>query len=251
MMELGSQYDTSLVEQKAQKKRGPIIAIDGPAGSGKSTTARMVAKRLGFTYLDTGAFYRALTLKVLEARVSPDDHQAVLAHAEDMRLSIKSEAGGDRIYLNGEEVTAKIRAPHVTNAIAPISGNSKVRAIMVRRQREIGNGGGVVMEGRDIGTVVFPDADLKIFMLASLEERTRRRQKDLEAQGIHKDFETLRREIEMRDEKDAKRDVAPLRPAEDAVLLDTTNLTIEQQVDFIVQALEKKVRPNARNVSEK
>jgi cytidylate kinase len=251
MMEQGSEHDLFVLPSKAQKQRQPIIAIDGPAGSGKSTTARMVAKRLHFTYLDTGAFYRALTLKVLEANVSPDNHEAVLEHAEEMRLSIKTEAAGDRFFLDGQEVTAKIRAPHVTNAIAPISGNSKVRALMVKRQREIGNRGGVVMEGRDIGTVVFPNADLKIFMSASLDERTRRRQKDLAAHGIHKDFETLRHEIAQRDEKDAKRDVAPLRPAEDAVLLDTTNLSIEQQVDFIVQALERKTAPGVRSSSEK
>lgn len=239
-MEQGSKQELLWVEEKAQHERRPIVAIDGPAGSGKSTTARMVAKRLGFTYVDTGAFYRALTLKVLEAKVSPENHEAVLRHAEEMCLSIKPDPAGDQFFLDGHEVTAKIRAPQVTNAIAPISGNPKVRAIMVRRQREIGQRGGVVMEGRDIGTVVFPDADLKIFMSASLDERTRRRLRELEAQGIHKDFDTLRREIEVRDEKDAKRDVAPLRPAEDAVLIDTTNVTIEQQVDFIVQALEKK-----------
>ncbi|MGH7492533.1 MAG: (d)CMP kinase [bacterium] len=242
MMEQGSQQDVSLLEQEAPNERRPIIAIDGPAGSGKSTTARMVSKRLGFTYLDTGAFYRALTLKVLEANVPPENHEAVLRHAEQMCLSIKPDAAGDRFYLDGQEVTAKIRAPHVTNAIAPISANPRVRAIMVKRQREIGNRGGVVMEGRDIGTVVFPNADLKIFMSASLDERTRRRQDELALQGIRKEFETLRREIEMRDEKDAKRDVAPLRPATDAILLDTTSLTIEQQVDFIVQALRKKMQ---------
>ncbi len=250
MMEQGGKSVVSFFDQKGPSERQPIIAIDGPAGSGKSTTARMVAKRLRFTYLDTGAFYRALTLNVLEANISPDNHEAVLRHAEEMHLSIKPDPDGDRVFLNGQEVTAKIRAPQVTNAIAPISGNPKVRAIMVKRQREIGNVGGVVMEGRDIGTVVFPHADLKIFMSASLDERTRRRHKELLAQGIHKEVETLRREIEMRDEKDAKRDVAPLRPAEDAVLLDTTSMTIEQQVDFILGALEKKMIPGVRSSSE-
>jgi cytidylate kinase len=242
MMEQGSKQDVSLLDEKVRIVRRPIIAIDGPAGSGKSTTARLVSKRLGFTYLDTGAFYRALTLKVLEAHVSPENQEAVLRHAEEMRLSIKSDPAGDHFYLDGHEVTAKIRAPHVTNAIAPISANPRVRAIMVKRQREIGNRGGVVIEGRDIGTVVFPNADLKIFMSASLEERTRRRHEELASQGMCKDFDTLRREIEMRDEKDAKRDIAPLRPAEDAILLDTTNMTIEQQVDFIVQALRDKMQ---------
>jgi len=245
MMEHGSEREFPVLDEDTQQKRRPIIAIDGPAGSGKSTTARMVARKLGFTYLDTGAFYRALTLKVLEAKVAPENGSAVLRQAENLRLTIKTETMGDRFFVEGREVTSEIRSPQVTNAIAPISGNPAVRAIMVKRQREIGNRGGVVMEGRDIGTVVFPNADLKVFMSASLEERTQRRQKELAAQGIRKDFETLRREIALRDEKDAKRDVAPLRPAEDAILLDTTNLTIAEQVDFIVHALEKKMQSNS------
>lgn len=224
------------------QERRPIIAIDGPAGSGKSTTARLLARRLGFMYLDTGAFYRALTLKILEGKISLENHNAVVAEAMHTRIAIKAEPEGDRVYLDGRDVTTKIRDPHVTNNIAPISGNPEVRALMVKHQREIGRKGGVVMEGRDIGTVVFPDADLKVFMNASLDERTRRRQLELEAKGIYKDFESLRREIELRDEKDSKRAVAPLRPAEDAVILDTTNLTVDEQVDFIVNALKQKMK---------
>ncbi len=230
------------VDQRAhaQSERRPIIAIDGPAGSGKSTTARMLAKRLGFTYLDTGAFYRALTVKVLDAGIAPENETVVVQAAESTTIMIKTTPEGDRVLLDDRDVTTQIRAPHVTNAIAPISSNPRVRAIMVNRQREIGRSGGVVMEGRDIGTVVFPNADLKIFMSASIDERAKRRQLELAKQGIERDFAVLRDEIATRDEKDTKRSAGPLRAAEDAVMLDTTDMSIEQQVDFIVAALQKK-----------
>jgi len=247
MIETTSQEQATPPAHAQSSERRPIIAIDGPAGSGKSTTARLLARRLGFTYLDTGAFYRALTLKILEAQIPPDHQAAVVREAQRTHIAIRSDPDGDRVYLDGRDVTTRIRDPHITNAIAPISGNPGVRELMVKRQREIGRKGGVVMEGRDIGTVVFPEADLKVFMNASLDERTRRRQRELEAKGLHKDFQTLRREIEIRDEKDSRRAVAPLRPAEDAILLDTTNLTLEQQVDFIIAALQHKLAVRAEN----
>jgi cytidylate kinase len=224
------------------RQRRLIIAIDGPAGSGKSTTARLLAKRLGYTYLDTGAFYRALTLKVLESGVSPEDGANVLQLAESSQIELQPQADKNRVLLDGRDVTQAIREPRVTNAISPISENSKVRAIMVEKQRAIGRNGGVVMEGRDIGTVVFPDADLKIFMHASLDERARRRQDEMVTMGITRDLETLRQEIARRDQKDSNRKIAPLVQAVDAILLDTTSMTIEQQVEFIIQALEKKLK---------
>lgn len=224
------------------RERRLIIAIDGPAGSGKSTTARLLAKRLGYTYLDTGAFYRALTLKVLESGVSPEDGANVLQLAETSQIELQPHAEKNRVLLDGRDVTQAIREPRVTNAISPISENSEVRAIMVDKQRAIGRNGGVVMEGRDIGTVVFPDADLKIFMQASLDERARRRQDELATMGIARDIETLRQEIARRDQKDSNRKIAPLVQAADAILLDTTSMTIEQQVEFILQALEKKLK---------
>lgn len=224
------------------RERRLIIAIDGPAGSGKSTTARLVAKRLGYTYLDTGAFYRALTLKVLDAGMAPEDTGAILQLAETTQIELQPHEDKNRIWLDGREVTKMIREPRVTNAVAPVAANPQVRAIMVEKQRTIGRNGGVVMEGRDIGTVVFPDADLKIFMQASLEARARRRQEELAAMGITRDFTTLKAEIAERDEKDTSRKHAPLLRAADAVLLDTTQMTIDQQVDFIVRELEKKLR---------
>jgi cytidylate kinase len=219
-----------------------IIAIDGPAGSGKSTTARLLAKRLGYTYLDTGAFYRALTLKVLEAGVSPEDGARVLQLAEAIQIKLQPEADKNRVWLDGRDVTQMIREPRVTNAVSLISENPQVRAIMVEKQRAIGRNGGVVMEGRDIGTVVFPNADLKIFMQASLEERARRRQEELAMMGMARDVETLKDEMARRDQKDSTRKVAPLTRADDAILIDTTQLTIAQQVDFIVRELEKKLQ---------
>jgi cytidylate kinase len=224
------------------RERRLIIAIDGPAGSGKSTTARLLAKRLGYMYLDTGAFYRALTLKVLDAGVLPEDSAGILQLAEKMKIEMQPLEDKNRVLLDGREVTQQIREPAVTNAVAPIAANPQVRAIMVEMQRAIGRNGGVVMEGRDIGTVVFPDADLKIFMQASLDERARRRQEELAAMGIVRDREILKEEIARRDQNDSTRMVAPLIRAADAILLDTTNLTIAQQVDFIVGELEKKLK---------
>ncbi len=230
------------MEERSVRERRLIIAIDGPAGSGKSTTARLVAKRLDYTYLDTGAFYRALTLKVLDAGMAPEDTGAILQLAETTQIELQPHEDKNRIWLDGREVTKMIREPRVTNAVAPVAANPQVRAIMVEKQRTIGRNGGVVMEGRDIGTVVFPDADLKIFMQASLEARARRRQEELAAMGITRDFATLKAEIAERDEKDTSRKHAPLLRAADAVLLDTTQMTIDQQVDFIVRELEKKLR---------
>jgi len=224
------------------RERRLIIAIDGPAGSGKSTTARLLAKRLGYTYLDTGAFYRALTLKVLEAGVSPEDGARVLQLAETTQIELQPEVDKNRVWLDGRDVTQLIREPSVTNAVSLISANPKVRTIMVEKQRAIGRSGGVVMEGRDIGTVVFPEADLKIFMQASLDERARRRQEELAVMGFSRNLEILKEEIARRDQTDSTRKVAPLIRADDAILIDTTQMTIEQQVDFIVQELEKKLK---------
>lgn len=223
------------------RERRLIIAIDGPAGSGKSTTARLVAKRIGYTYLDTGAFYRALTLKVLDAGIALEDAARILQLAAATQIELQPHEEKNRIWMDGREVTNMIREPRVTNAVAPIAANPEVRALMVEKQRAIGRNGGVVMEGRDIGTVVFPQAEVKIFMQASLEARARRRQEELAAMGIARDFTTLKAEIAERDEKDTSRKHAPLLRAPDAVLLDTTQMTIEQQVDFIVHTVEKKL----------
>ncbi len=215
------------------------IAIDGPAASGKSTTAKMVAQKLGYLHIDTGAMYRAITLKVLNERIDLSEKEKIVKAAKASEIRLCNENGKMKIFLDGMDVTAKIRTPMVTGAVSTISSYSDVREVMVRQQRKLAAQGGAVLEGRDIGTVVLPQADLKIFMIADIEERARRRKNDLAATGIDASMEDLAREIELRDRKDATRIASPLKKADDAIELDTTNLTIQQQVDFIVkQAME-------------
>lgn len=215
-----------------------VIAIDGPAASGKSTTARLVAARLGYLHIDTGAMYRAITLKILRSGVDEYYSKRLAEIVATTRVELQPMNGRLRVLLDGEDVTDEIRTPAVTTAVSSVSTIRFVREAMVKEQRRIGRNGGVVLEGRDIGTVVFPDADLKIFMVASIEARAERRRRELEAQGIVTDLEMLKREIRQRDEKDSTRDESPLRKAEDAIEVDTSNMTIEEQVEFVVRKAE-------------
>ncbi|MCD6374717.1 MAG: (d)CMP kinase [Caldisericaceae bacterium] len=216
------------------------IAIDGPAASGKSTTARLLAKKLGYLYIDTGAMYRAATLSVLRAGIDIHDEQAVVEHVKKIKISLKIIDGVQRTFLNGENVSGLIRTPEINQVISVISSYPGVRQVLIEQQRQLAREGGVVMDGRDIGTVVLPDAELKVFLVASLEERARRRQLDMERQGIQMDLEEIKKEIARRDELDSSRSAAPLKKAADARELDTTHLTIKQQVEIIYQwALEK------------
>ena len=220
-------------------EKGLTIAIDGPAGSGKSTTAKLVARRLGYTFIDTGAMYRAVTLRVLSSGIDPNNEKAVAQLAKDAQIILRQNGANLHISLDGKDVTKAIRDQEVSNNVSIIARNPEVRKVLVEKQRFFARKGGVVAEGRDIGTVVFPDADLKIFITASVEERVRRRKKQLERSGIHVSLAQLTREIEKRDRLDSTRKVSPLREAKDAVRLDTTNLSIDQRVDFIVnKALE-------------
>lgn len=221
-----------------------VIAIDGPAGSGKSSTARQVAARLGVMLLDTGAMYRALTLKCLRRRIPASDHGALgkVAAGTDMRFD--GRPPDMRIIMDGEDVTDAVRGDEVTKNVSDYCTPLEVRRQMVRLQRAAAAGGPVVCEGRDIGTVVFPDADLKFFMTASVGERARRRQKDFEAAGIRKSLEELVAEISARDEKDSTRENSPLRKAPDAEELDTTAMTLEEQVVYIVNKAEKIMQLN-------
>jgi cytidylate kinase len=212
-----------------------VIAIDGPAASGKSTTSRLVAECLGYLYIDTGAMYRAITLKIIRNKIRPEEAEIIGELAE--RTSVRLEKANDeiKIFLDGEDVSKEIRTQEVTRAVSAVSAIEKVRTVMVREQRKICELGGVVVDGRDIGTVVFPNADVKIFMIANVQERARRRQKELKQAGVMVDLSKLVEEIAVRDNKDSGRDISPLRKADDAIALDTTDLTIDEQVDFIVK----------------
>jgi len=216
-----------------------VIAIDGPAASGKTTTAALVAERLGYLYVDTGAMYRALALKAIEAGVRPDDAPALEALARGTEIALRAEGRRARIFLDGRDVTGEIRRPDVSDGASRIAEHPGVRARMVEMQRALGAEGGVVMEGRDIGTVVFPDADVKIFLVASAGERARRRHDELFAKGTAPELESVRREIEERDRRDSGRAASPLKRAEGAVEIDTTELSIDEQVKAVIREAER------------
>jgi len=216
-----------------------IIAIDGPAGSGKSSTARQVAARLGFMLLDTGAMYRAVTLKGLRRGIPAADHGALEKVVAETDIRFAGRPPELRIFMDNEDVTDAVRGDEVTKNVSDYCAPFGVRRQMVRLQREAAANGPVVCEGRDIGTVVFPEADLKFFITASVEERARRRQKDFEAVGIRKSIAVLREEIAARDKKDSTRENSPLRKAPDAEEIDTTAMTLEEQIVHIVDKAKK------------
>jgi len=211
-----------------------LIAIDGPAGSGKSTTAKLVAQKLGYIYLDTGAMYRAITLKVLISGVDPSDEEEIVRLTEKSSISFDDNGGKVRVILDGSDVTEKIRAEEITKTVSLISSYPGVRKILVEKQREIGSRKGCVVDGRDIGTVVFPHADLKFFMVADIMERARRRQAELSESGTELPIVQVVNELKVRDMKDSTREASPLKKADDAIEIDTTNLTIEEQVAKIL-----------------
>ncbi|MCM3512665.1 (d)CMP kinase [Carnobacterium inhibens] len=217
------------------------IAIDGPASAGKSTVAKIVAKELGYIYCDTGAMYRALTYQAIQNKTAVTDEKQLVQLLKEMVISFEPNKGDQKVFVNGEEVTDAIRLSDVTNAVSAVSAHGEVRKELVKRQQEIADCGGVVMDGRDIGTAVLPTAEVKIFLVASVEERAERRYKENLSKGIPTSLEVLKQEIADRDYKDSHREVSPLIQAEDAVRLDTTSLSIEQVVEKIREIIQTKL----------
>ncbi len=217
------------------------IAIDGPSGAGKSTLARMAAKRFGFIYVDTGALYRTVGLYTLRSGVGTRDAQGVAALLPEIHIEMRYDGEGvQRMLLNGEDVTDLIRTPEVSMAASDVSALPPVRAFLLDTQREMAKKYDVIMDGRDIGTVVLPEAQVKIFLTASARERARRRFRELRERGVETDFETVLQDIELRDRNDSSREIAPLRPAPDAVMCDTTEHDLDGSFELIREIIEAK-----------
>ena len=215
-----------------------IIAIDGPAGAGKSTIARQVAEALDFQLIDTGALYRAVTYKALEEGCDLDEPAEVAAVAASLDFDFRREDGDNVLYCDGEPLRQEIRTPKVSRASSQISGYPAVRKALLGIQRDLGRSEASVLEGRDIGTVVFPKADIKIFLTASKEVRAHRRLEQMKEQGMEADLDEVLEEIVERDKRDTERDVAPLKKADDAVEVDTTGLEIDEVVERILDVVE-------------
>lgn len=220
--------------------KGFVIAIDGPAGAGKSTVAKLVASKLGFLYVDTGAMYRVLTLKAMRLKIPWDDTTKLIEMAKNTKIDLKQKEGELKIYMDGEDVTKEIRTEEVSKNTSYIASILPIREILWDYQREYRKNFNIVMEGRDIGSKVFPDAELKIYLDASVEERTKRRYKQLKEMGIEEEIEKIKKEIIERDEKDKKRKIAPLVKQDDYIYIDTSNLTIEEVVNTILKLYEYK-----------
>lgn len=222
-------------------KKNIQIAIDGPAGAGKSTIAKIVAEALGFTYIDTGAMYRAVTYKAMQQNIHLDDEAKLAEMLEVSTIELKPSPQGQLVFLDGHNVSAEIRSNEVTSSVSQVAAHAKVRELLVAQQQKLAANGGVVMDGRDIATHVLKDAELKIFMSATVEERARRRLIDNQKRGIESSLEKLQEEIALRDKKDSEREASPLIQAEDAIFLDTTALSIDDAAQAILKLAEEKM----------
>jgi cytidylate kinase len=211
------------------------IAIDGPAGAGKSSVAKLVAEKLEYVYVDTGAMYRAITWSILKQNIDLNNSEHIDSLLEQTDLILKASHEGQQVWINGEDVTSHIRSPLINKNVSFVAKMSSVRQFLTSIQKRLSTEGGVVMDGRDIGTIVMPDAQLKIFLTASVEERARRRYIELKAAGNEVDLNELIKEIGVRDRMDEQRDISPLSQAEDAIFLDCTELSMHQVVEAIVE----------------
>jgi len=238
-----SSYRNSKTLSIKKFKKPFVIAIDGPAASGKSTAAYLLAKKLGFTYLDTGAMYRALTWKALENNINLEDEVALSRMAENTKIDIfaKDDGPGAVVHVDGREVSDLLRTPEINKWVSVVSKVPRLRSAMVKLQRDIAKERSVVAEGRDIGTVVFPQADVKIFLVASVEERAKRRWKELREKGVFCTQEEIKKELRLRDKIDSERKVAPLKKAPDALLVNNTNLSIEETVEELLNIVKSKL----------
>lgn len=215
-----------------------IVAIDGPAGSGKSTTAKLLAQRLGYNYIDTGAMYRAVTFLALKHNIT-DKPSEVVALLKKTGISLHFENGITKVFVNNEEITDEIRTYEVNSNVSEISKIPEVRTLLVEKQKEMGKSGAVVMEGRDIGTVVFPNAHVKIFLTATLDERAVRRLKDFEALGKNVSYEETKENLKKRDKIDSTRETSPLTKADDAIEVDSSDLTIDEEIDLMMEIVKR------------
>jgi len=226
--------------------KGLIIAIDGPAASGKSTTAQLLAKKLGYLYIDTGAMYRACALKAKKMGIDINDEESIRNLLDFIDIRIENDNSKNRILLDGEDVSEDIRADDISSLASAISAIPAVRYKMVELQRKMGEKGSVILDGRDIGTFVFPDAEVKFFLTASPEIRAKRRWLELQQKGIDKDFSEVLADLVKRDNNDSQRALAPLKKAEDAIEIDTSNMTIEEQTETLYKIILSKLEEECK-----
>jgi cytidylate kinase len=229
---------------EASKKKGLTVAIDGPSGAGKSTVAKALAKRLGYIYIDTGAMYRSVALRVKEKSISPENESAVSQLASSLHLTLTPQGEQIRVFCDGRDVTEAIRTPEISRLASHISREKAVREALVRMQREMGDEGGVILEGRDIGTVVFPDAEVKFYLDAEGDERARRRFDEMVEKGVKVDFKETQEELMQRDHNDMHRVHSPLKKAKDAIYIDSTHRSVEEIVEEMTRIVKSKDSPS-------
>lgn len=217
-----------------------IVAIDGPAGSGKGTITKIIGDKLNLIYIDTGAMFRCVALEMARKNISVEDEIGIKNILDNIKIEFQNDDGKQIVLLNGEDVSLEIRTSEISNFVSPVSAIKIVRDNLLKLQRQVAEGKNVIMEGRDIGTVVFPNANVKIYLDASSEERARRRVKQNQEKGLPADYETILEEIKIRDKRDSIREIAPLKKADDAILVDSTNLTIDEVVNEIIKIIDSK-----------